>query len=82
MKEPLLKVTNEEEKDLDFLIELLKESTTASNPKLFPEGNNRVTWEVYKSIMNIYACFTAIDTDSDKVLNKEQLRLLLWVYEE
>jgi hypothetical protein len=32
--------------------------------------------------MNIYACFTAIDTDSDKVLNKEQLRLLLWVYEE
>jgi len=66
-----------DEEDYKFISTLLKESTTAWDKELFPEGNTKVTWKVYESIMNIWACFSAIDSDNDKTLNKEQLRLLL-----
>jgi len=69
LKENLGKEMDEE--DLKFILNLLAKSTTAWDSELFPEGNTKVTWSVFQSVMNIWACFSAIDSDNDKRLNKE-----------
>lgn len=65
LKEPMSKYIKDKE-DQEFIFKLLTESTTAAQPERFKEGTTKVIWSVYQSIMNIWSCFRAIDTDNDK----------------
>jgi hypothetical protein len=63
-----------EEKLVDILIHCFEDSTKKTNPK-YKKGT--VSYKVYRSIIKIWAAFSATDINKDHSLNKKELKMLL-----
>lgn len=56
-------------------------STKASDPKKYKEGNTLISFFTYKEVMNVWSVFTATDINNDHNVSSSELRMLLWTYE-
>lgn len=68
--------------DIDFLFEILKNTTEAFLRGKGPADDNLIYKEAYEAVMKAWCSFAASDLNRDNLLVIPELHALLWVYED
>lgn len=68
-------------KDLDFLFEILKNSTLSLSEGAIKPEENLISKQAYEIVMKAWSAFSAADINNDNSLVPRELYSLIWVYE-
>lgn len=68
--------------DIDFLFEVLKNTTSSFLRGLGPADDNLIHKEAYEAVMKAWCSFAASDLNRDNLLVIPELHALLWLYED